>query len=109
MFPPPLPPSEAVICDRVSHYGLTAGTDEGYQGNHEATTSTGSNCALFGSLLAGLSSSVATYYNGVPVLESSACTAFIVGTTAASATVLDYEGASHILFPFSVRESSVFY
>ena len=97
-----------MIRDRISHYVFMAGPDESYQGNHEATTSNGiSDSALCSSALAGLSSSVATYYNGVPVLESSACTTFIVGNTAASATVLDHEGASHILFPFPVRESSI--
>ena len=53
-------------------------------------------------------SPVATYYNGIPILESSACTAFIVGTTIAASTVLNYQGTNQILFTFSVCESSVF-
>ena len=48
---------------------------------------------------------VATYYNGIPILESSVCTSSIVGTTVASPTVLSYQGASQILFTFSVCES----
>lgn len=96
-FPPPSPPR--TTGDKIFPGLSSKGT---VRFGHESTYSNGvTSPAIYGT---GLPSPVATYYNGIPILESSACTAFIVGTTVASSTVLKYEGTKQIIFTFSVCE-----
>ncbi|KAI0729710.1 velvet factor-domain-containing protein [Fomitopsis betulina] len=104
-FPPPSPPR--TTGDKIFPGLSSKGT---VRFGHESTYSNGvTSPAIYGT---GLPSPVATYYNGIPILESSACTAFIVGTTVASSTVLKYEGTKQIIFTFSdiaVREDGDYF
>ncbi|KAH9931954.1 velvet factor-domain-containing protein [Fomitopsis serialis] len=60
----------------------------------------------------GLPGQVATYVNGVPVLESSRCTQLIAGTLFSASSCIEYQRAAQLMFIFSdlaVREDGDYF